>query len=67
MNLINKLEGLSLAILFKSMIMIAGKASEIKHLSGDPFLGRQVALPANIRLDRTGLPGTNTLAYFKNS
>jgi len=28
--------------------------------------GRLMALPANIILDWKGLPGTNTLAYYKH-
>jgi hypothetical protein len=35
-------------------------------LSGAPHEGRLLALPANIRLGWKGLPGINTLAYYKN-
>jgi hypothetical protein len=37
----------------------------LKHLSGAPLWVRLLALPTNIRLDWKGLPGTNTLAYYK--
>jgi len=39
----------------------------VKQLSGAPLEGRLLALPANIRLDWRGLPGTYTLAYYKNT
>ncbi len=35
------------------------------HLLGAPLLARLLALPANIRLDWKGLPGTKALAYYK--
>jgi hypothetical protein len=38
----------------------------VKHLSGAPLYGRPLASPINIRLGWTGLPGTNTLAYYEN-
>jgi hypothetical protein len=38
----------------------------VKKLSGAALWGRLLALPTNIRLGWKGLPGTNTLAYFKN-
>jgi hypothetical protein len=37
----------------------------VEHLKG-ASLGQALALPANIRLGWKGLPGTNTLAYYKN-
>ncbi len=36
----------------------------MEHLKG-ASLGQAPALPANIRLDWKGLPGTNTLDYYK--
>ncbi len=39
----------------------------VVNLSGSPHLGRLLALPANIRLGMKGLPGTNALAFYKNS
>ncbi len=39
----------------------------VKHLSGAPFYGRFLTLTTNIRLGWKGLPGTNALAYYKNS
>jgi len=36
--------------------------TQVKHLSSAPLKGRPLSLPANIRLDWKGLPGTNTLA-----
>ncbi len=38
---------------------------ELKHLK-DASLGEALALPANIGLGLKGLPGTNTLAYYKH-
>jgi hypothetical protein len=37
----------------------------VEHLSGAP-LGQAPALPAKIRLDRKGLPGTNTSLLRKS-
>jgi hypothetical protein len=37
-----------------------GAYPKAEYLKGVGF-----ALPANIRLDKKGLPGTNTLAYYK--
>ncbi len=36
----------------------------MEHLSVDFLLFRLLALPAKVRLDWKGLPGTNTLAYL---
>jgi len=48
--------------------MFMGKAGAYpwKHLSGAPLYGRPLPLPTNTRLGWTGLPGTNTLAYYEN-
>jgi len=40
--------------------------SRVKHISGTPFYGRLPALHTNTRLGWKGLPGTNTLARYKN-
>jgi hypothetical protein len=40
--------------------------TQVKQLSGAPLEGRLLALKTNLRLDRKGLPGTNTLAYYKH-
>ncbi len=34
------------------------------YLSGDPLMGRLLALPASIRLDLRGMAGTKTQAYW---
>jgi hypothetical protein len=39
----------------------------VKNLSGAPLYGKFLALPTNTRLGWKGLPGTNTLAYYRNS
>jgi len=39
----------------------------VKKFSVAPFYGRHLALPTNIRPGWKGLPGTNTLAYYKFS
>ncbi len=39
----------------------------MKNLTDIPLLGRLLALPTNNRLSWKGLPGTNTLAYYKNA
>jgi hypothetical protein len=39
----------------------------MKHLSGAPLQGRLLASLTNIRLGWKGMPGTNTLAYYKKS
>jgi hypothetical protein len=36
-------------------------------MSGAQVKGRLLALLTNIRIDWKGVPGTNTLAYYKNS
>jgi hypothetical protein len=36
-------------------------------ISGAPLYSRLQASPTSIRLDCKGLPGTNALAYYKNS
>ncbi len=38
----------------------------MKHLSGAQLWGRLLASPTNISLGWKSLPGTNTLAYYKN-
>jgi hypothetical protein len=40
--------------------------TEVEHFSGALLLGRLLASPANIILDWKGLPGTNSLAYYKH-
>ncbi len=42
-----------------------GAYTRVEHLKA-ASLGWALALPANIRLGRQGLPGTNTLAYYEN-
>jgi hypothetical protein len=37
----------------------------VEHLSGTPLFNRLMAVSANIRQGWKGLPGTNTLAYYK--
>jgi hypothetical protein len=59
MDFCNKLEGLSLENYFQPCLMFVGKARA-------PLVFPDLALPANIRLGWKGLPGTNTLAYYKN-
>jgi hypothetical protein len=50
--------------------MFVGKAREglacprVEHLKG-ALLGKTLALSANIRQGWKGLPGTNTIAYYK--
>ncbi len=39
----------------------------MKSLSDAPLQGKLLALPTNNRLIWKVLPGTNTLAYYKNS
>jgi hypothetical protein len=47
--------------------MFAGKARSLPMGAPESaLLGYAPALPANIRLGRRGLPGTNTLAYYAN-
>ncbi len=49
--------------------MFVGKAGawpKVQHLK-DASLGYAQALPANIRLNWKGLPGTSASAYYKNS
>jgi len=43
------------------------ESTRVKHLSGAPIQCRLLTLPTNIRQDRKGWPGTNTVAYNKNS
>ncbi len=38
----------------------------MKLLAGAPLYGRLLALPTNTRLGWKGLPGTDTLAYYRN-
>jgi hypothetical protein len=40
--------------------------TQVKHLSVATLWGRLLASPTNIRLGWKGMPGTNTLAYYKN-
>jgi hypothetical protein len=40
--------------------------TRVKRLSGSPLKGRLPALRIDIRQGCKGLPGTNTLAYYKN-
>ncbi len=47
---------------FQPSLMFAVKA--VAYPSEAPF--RYLASPTNIRLGWKGLPGTNTLAYYKN-
>ncbi len=37
----------------------------MKHFSGAPLKGKLLAFPTKNRLGWEGLPGTNTLAYYK--
>jgi hypothetical protein len=43
-----------------------GAYPRVEQLKG-ASLGLAPALPANIKLDWIGFPGTNTLAYYENS
>ncbi len=47
--------------------LVLGQPFTGENLSSASFLSRLPALPANIRLGRKGLPGTNTLAYWTRS
>jgi hypothetical protein len=51
--------------------MFAGRAwaypSEALTVTSTPLYGRLLALSADIRLGRKGLPETNSLAYYKHS
>jgi len=38
-----------------------------RHLSGAPLWGRLLLWPANIRLGRISLPGTNIIPYYEYS
>jgi hypothetical protein len=64
----NKLECLSLSSL-SSLVQCywvrPGAYPRVEHLKVASH-GKTLALSANIRLGWKGLPGTNTLAYYKN-
>jgi hypothetical protein len=66
MNVINKLECLSLASLSSLILCLLVRLEPIRvrYLSDPPLFGRLLALPANIRLGWKGLPGTNTPAQY---
>jgi hypothetical protein len=55
----------SLTSLVSCLQVRPGAYTRVWHLK-DASLGQALALPANIRLGRKGLPGTNTLAYYEN-
>jgi hypothetical protein len=54
---------------FHPSLIFASKANSAQgeHNSGAPLKGKLLALPANVRLGRKGLPGTNDVAYFDSS
>ncbi len=52
--------------LLQSSLMFAGKDTNVKNLSGAPHQGKLLALHTNIGPGWKSLPGTNTLAYYKN-
>ncbi len=47
-------------------LMFASKAKAYpsKYHSGDPLMGKHLALPTNIILDWKIMPGTSTIAYW---
>ena len=67
MNFRNKLE-FAPCKPFQDSIVFGGKpgAYPMTHLSGAHLLGRLLALPTNNRLGWKGLPGANTITYYKN-
>ncbi len=69
MILLNKLERLSLASLSSLVYGLWARPRaypRVEHLK-DSSIGYALALPTNNRLGWKGLPGTNALAYYKNS
>jgi hypothetical protein len=38
----------------------------VRHFSGALLFGRLLSSPTNVKLGWKSLPGTNTLAYYKN-
>jgi len=69
MDFRNKLECLSLVMLFHPSLMFEGEARSLP-LSGAPercFTRVGSSLPANARLGWKRLTGTNTLAYYENA
>ncbi len=63
----NKLERLSPASLSSLVycLWVSLELAQMKHLSGAPLQSMLLALPANIRLGRGGLPWTYALAYYE--
>jgi hypothetical protein len=54
---------------FQPSLIYASKLepNRVKYRSGAPLCGSILALPTTIRQIRKGLPGTNTLAYYKQT
>jgi hypothetical protein len=50
----------------ETSLMFVGAYPIVEHLKGASLV-YGLTLPANIRLGRKGLPGTNSQAYYKNS
>jgi hypothetical protein len=63
-NLLQCLSSSSISSLVKYMWVRPGAFPRVEHLNG-VLLGYAPALPANVRLGKKGLPGTNALAYYK--
>jgi hypothetical protein len=54
---------------FQHSLVFVGKAKSLPergNLSRASLKGMPLALPTNIKLGKKGLPGTNTIAYYKN-
>jgi hypothetical protein len=65
-----KLKCPSLASFFARIVWclwVREESTKVKHLSGAPLQGKLLALPSNNELGWKGLPGANTLVYYKNS
>ncbi len=50
-----------------SLMFVGNAGAEVSKKTVPPIYGRYLAVPPNIRLSWKGLPGTNTLAYYKLS
>jgi len=48
------------------MFGVRPELTQVKRLLSAPLQGMLLALPTNIRLGWKGLPGTNTVAYYKH-
>ncbi len=65
----NKLECSSLTSLSRIVqyYQVRQEPTQVKNLLEAPLNNRLLALPTNNRVGWKGLPGANTLAYYKNS